>query len=110
MTTEVAHHSIHIPKWKKDEIEDIKNLITTHSSVGIVGVHGIPSNQLQLMRKNLRGLADIKMCRNSLIDRALDESSEDVKKIGKYVEDQTALLFTNENPFKLYKILDKGKT
>ncbi len=110
MTTDVAHHSIHIPKWKKDEIEDIKNLITTHSSVGIVGVHGIPSNQLQLMRKNLRGLADIKMCRNSLIDRALDESSEEVKKIGNYVVDQTALLFTNENPFKLYKILDKGKT
>jgi large subunit ribosomal protein L10 len=110
MTTEVAHHSIHIPKWKKDEIEDIKNLITTHSSVGIVGVHGIPSNQLQVMRKNLRGLADIKMCRNSLIDRALGESSEDVKKIGNYVEDQTALLFTNENPFKLYKILEGGKT
>ena len=110
MATEVAHHSIHIPKWKKDEIEDIKNLITTHSSVGIVGVHGIPSNQLQVMRKNLRGLADIKMCRNTLIDRAINESSEDVKKIGRYVEDQTALLFTNENPFKLYKILEKGKT
>jgi large subunit ribosomal protein L10 len=110
MSTEVAHHSIHIPKWKKDEIEDIKKLITTHSSVGVVGVHGIPSNQLQLMRKSLRGIGDLKMCRNSLIDRALDESSEDVKKINKYVEDQTALLFTNENPFKLFKVLDKGKT
>ncbi len=105
-----AHHSVHIPKWKKDEIEDIKKLITTHSSVGIVGVHGIPSNQLQLMRKNLRGFAEIKMCRNTLIDRALNESSEDIKKINKYLEDQTALLFTNENPFKLYKILEKGKT
>jgi large subunit ribosomal protein L10 len=110
MSTELAHQSIHIPKWKKDEIEDIKRLITTHSSVGIVGVHGIPSNQLQLMRKSLRGIADLKMCRNSLIDRALAESSDDVKQINKYVEDQTALLFTNENPFKLFKILDKGKT
>lgn len=110
MSTELAHHSIHIPKWKKDEIEDIKNLISTHSSIGVVGVHGIPSSQLQLMRKNLRGLADIKMCRNNLIDRALNDSPEDVKKINKYVEDQTALLFTNENPFKLYKILEKGKT
>lgn len=110
MTTEAVHQSIHIPKWKKDEIEDIKKLITTHSSVGIVGVHGIPSNQLQLMRKNLRGMAEIKMCRNNLVDRALNESSEDVKKINKYVEDQTALLFTNENPFRLYKILEKGKT
>ncbi|MDO9098803.1 MAG: 50S ribosomal protein L10 [Candidatus Methanoperedens sp.] len=111
MTTEAAaHHSIHIPKWKKDEIEDIKNLLTTHSSIGIVGVTGIPSNQLQIMRKNLRGLAEIKMCRNNLIDRALNESAEDIKQINKYVEDQTALLFTNENPFKLYKILEKGKT
>jgi large subunit ribosomal protein L10 len=108
--TIAAHQSVHIPKWKKDEIEDIKKLIITHSSIGIVGVHGIPSNQLQLMRKNLRGMADLKMCRNTLIDRALDESSDDVKKINKYVEDQTALLFTNENPFKLYKILQKGKT
>ncbi|CAG0974465.1 MAG: 50S ribosomal protein L10 [Candidatus Methanoperedens sp.] len=110
MSTELTHHSIHIPKWKKDEIEDIKRLITTHSSVGIVGVTGIPSNQLQLMRKSLRGIADLKMCRNSLIDRALAESSDEVKQINKYVEDQTALLFTNENPFKLFKILDKGKT
>jgi large subunit ribosomal protein L10 len=105
-----AHHSIHIPRWKKDEIEDIKNLITTHSSIGIVGVQGIPSNQLQLLRKNLRSIANIKMCRNTLVERALNESSDDVKKINKYVEDQTALLFTNENPFKLYRILEKGKT
>ncbi len=110
MSTELAHHSIHIPKWKKDEIEDIKRLMTSHSSIGIVGVTGIPSNQLQLMRKSLRGIADLKMCRNSLIDRALAESSDDIKQINKYVESQTALLFTNENPFKLFKILDKGKT
>ena len=110
MSTELAHHSIHIPKWKKDEIEDIKRLLTSHSSIGIVGVTGIPSNQLQLMRKSLRGIADLKMCRNSLIDRALAESSDDIKQINKYVESQTALLFTNENPFKLFKILDKGKT
>ena len=110
MSTELVHHSIHIPKWKKDEVEDIKRLIETHSSIGIVGVHGIPSNQLQLMRKSLRGTADLKMCRNSLIDRALAESSDNIKQINKYIEDQTALLFTNENPFKLFKILDKGKT
>jgi large subunit ribosomal protein L10 len=110
MSREGVHHSIHIPKWKTDEIEDIKKLITTYSSVGIVGVHGIPSNQLQLMRKNLRGMADVKMCRNNLIFRALEGSSDNIKPVTKYVVDQTALLFTNENPFKLYKMLEKGKT
>lgn len=108
--TEAEHHSIHIPQWKKDEVEDIRKLINSYSSVGVVGVHGIPSNQLQIMRRNLRGLAEIKMCRNNLIYRALDESADDVKKINRYVEDQTAILFTNENPFKLYKILEGGKT
>ncbi|MCX9073532.1 MAG: 50S ribosomal protein L10 [Candidatus Methanoperedens sp.] len=110
MEAQIAHHSVHIPQWKKEEIEDIKKLITAYSSVGIVGIRGIPSNQLQLMRKNLRGMANIKLCRNNLIFRALDESSDNVKQLSKYVEDQTALLFTNENPFKLYKILEKGKT
>ncbi len=107
---EAIHHSIHIPKWKKDEIEEIKKLMGSYSSVGVVGVQGIPSSQLQLMRKNLRSIANIKMCRNTLVERALNESPEDIKKINKYVEDQTALLFTNENPFKLFKILEKGKT
>jgi len=110
MSTEVAHHSIHIPQWKKDEIEEIKKNITTYSSIGVVGIRGIPSNQLQLMRKSLRGIADLKLCRNSLIDRALSESSSNIQQINKYVEDQTALLFTNENPFKLQKILQQGKT
>ena len=110
MSREGVHHSIHIPQWKKDEIENIKKLLTTYSSMGIVGVHGIPSNQLQLMRKNLRGLADVRLYRNNLIFRAFDESSDDVKQVTKYVVDQTALLFTNENPFKLFKILEKGKT
>ena len=104
------HHSVHIPQWKKDEIEDIKKLMSTYSSIGIVGVHGIPSSQLQLMRRNLRGMANLKMCRNNLIFRALDESSNGIKQMEKYVNDQTALLFTNENPFKLYKILEKGRT
>jgi large subunit ribosomal protein L10 len=110
MSTEVAHHSIHIPQWKKDEIEEIKKNLTSYSSIGVVGIRGIPSNQLQLMRKSLRGIADLKLCRNSLIDRALNESSSDIQQINKYVEDQTALLFTNENPFKLQRILQKGKT
>ncbi|HEY9246594.1 MAG TPA: 50S ribosomal protein L10 [Candidatus Methanoperedens sp.] len=110
MAAEAKHHSVHIPKWKKEEVENIKKLISTHSSTGMVGVHGIPSSQLQLMRKNLRGLANIKMCRNTLIYRALDESSDNIKQMSKFVDDQTALLFTNENPFKLYKILEKGKT
>lgn len=104
-----VHHSIHLPKWKKDEIEDIKNKVAGYRVIGIAGIRGIQSSQLQQMRKNLRGTAVLKICRNTLIDRALDEAGGEVKAMRKYVSDQTALIFTNENPFKLYRLLEKSK-
>ncbi|MCX9013463.1 MAG: 50S ribosomal protein L10 [Candidatus Methanoperedens sp.] len=110
MSAEVEHHSEHIPQWKKDRIDEIKTSLISYSSVGLVGIRGIPSNQLQMMRKKLRGLADIKICRNTLLSKALEESSDDIKKMGGYIDDQTALLLSNENPFKLYRILSEGKT
>lgn len=110
MSAEVEHHSEHIPQWKKDRIDEIKTSLTSYSSVGLVGIRGIPSNQLQMMRKKLRGLADIKICRNTLLSKALEDSSDDIKKMGEYIDDQTALLLSNENPFKLYRIIDEGKT
>lgn len=110
MTAVVEHHSEHIPRWKKDQVDGIKSSLTLYSSVGLIGIRGIPSNQLQLMRRNLRGLADIRICRNTLLKRALDESPDNIKKMIEHIDDQTALLLSNENPFKLYKILQEGKT
>ncbi|HIH45101.1 MAG TPA: 50S ribosomal protein L10 [Candidatus Methanoperedenaceae archaeon] len=102
------HQSKHIPQWKKDEVDDIKKNLSAHRVVGVVAIRGIPSNQLQVIRKSMRGQAYIKMARNSLIDIALSGGSQEP--LGKYVDDQTALIFTNENPFKLYRMLEKSKT
>ena len=33
---EEKHHTEHIPKWKKDEIEQIKKLILSHKVFGMV--------------------------------------------------------------------------
>jgi large subunit ribosomal protein L10 len=104
------HHSEHIPKWKKEEVEDIKNLVTSYPLLGVVGIGGIPAKQLQAMRRSLKDVAVLKVSRNTLIKRALDESSDDIKKMDDYVEVQTALIFTEENPFKLYKLLEKSKS
>ncbi|WP_156145983.1 50S ribosomal protein L10 [Methanococcoides methylutens] len=105
-----VHHSEHIPKWKKDEIEDIKNLIESYPLVGVVGIGGIPAKQLQSMRRSLKDVAVLKVSRNTLIKRALDESSDDIKKMDDFIEVQTALIFTEQNPFKLFKLLEKSKS
>jgi len=102
------HRTTHLPQWKKDEVETIKKLISSHRAVGIAGIHGIPSVQFQEMRQSLRGKALIKVSRNTLIKRALQEANLDGMK--DFVEAETALVFTDENPFKLYRILEAGRT
>ncbi len=104
------HHSMHIPKWKKDEIRDIKSNIRDYPVVGLIGIHGLPSKQFQQMRSSIRDSVLIKVSKNSLITRALDESSEDIKPLKDYLDYETGLIFSNDNSFKLFKLLESSKT
>jgi large subunit ribosomal protein L10 len=107
---EEEHHTEHIPAWKKEEVEEIKDLIKSYPLIGIVGIGGIPAKQLQKMRRDLKDVAVLKVARNTLIRRALDESDENVKSMDDHVDIQTGLIFTEHNPFKLYKLLEQSKT
>jgi large subunit ribosomal protein L10 len=65
---------------------------------------------VQQIRRNLRGKAVIKVTRNTLIRHAFDEIGGDVKNLSKYISGHSAIIFTNDNPFKLFKQLEKTKT
>ncbi len=107
---DAEHHSMHIPQHKKDEIEDIKTKIGQYSVVGLVGIHGMPSKQFQQMRSSIRDSVLIKVSKNSLITRALNECSEDVKSLENYLDHETGLVFSNDNSFKLFRLLESSKT
>ncbi|MGB9928716.1 MAG: 50S ribosomal protein L10 [Methanosarcina sp.] len=104
------HHTEHIPQWKKDEIENIKKLIQSHKVFGMVGIEGILATKIQKIRRDLKGIAVLKVSRNTLTERALSQLGENIPEMGKYLDKQTALIFTNENPFKLFKVLEQTKT
>jgi large subunit ribosomal protein L10 len=71
----------------------------------------IPAPQLQKMRQSLRGSAKLKMSRKTLMDLALNDSGKtNVKVLVDHMDGQPALIFTEMNPFKLYKILEGSKT
>ncbi len=96
-------------EWKKDEVEDIKQKVQANSVIGIVGMRGMPAKQLQSMRRDLLGKALLKMSRNRLIKRALEESDEKIHPMVNFIEDQTALIFSETDPFKLYRLIEKSK-
>jgi len=99
-----------IPQWKQDEVDELVEFIDSFNSVGIVGVGGIPSRQLQAMRRELHGSADVRVSRNTLTVRALEEVDDGVEALTQYVSGQVALIGTNDNPFGLYKQLEASKT
>jgi len=109
MAAEV-HHAEHVPQWKQDEIDNIKKLIQSHKVFGMVGIEGIIAIKIQKIRRDLKDVAVIKVSRNTLIERALNQLGENVPGMNKYLDKQTALVFTNESPFKLYKALEQTKT
>ncbi|WP_137283271.1 50S ribosomal protein L10 [Halorussus salinisoli] len=110
MSAEAERKTETIPEWKKEEVEEIADLIEGYSSVGIVNVAGIPSRQLQTMRRNLHGSAELRISRNTLVERALDQVDEGVEELKQYVAGEIGLIGTNDNPFGLFQQLEASKS
>ena len=106
----MAVYTHHLPAWKKDEVAEIKKHAKEYTLIGLVDMYGIPAQQVQQIRRNLRGKAVIKVTRNTLIEHALAEIGGDAKGLTKFISGHSAVIFSNDNPFKLYKQLEKTKT
>jgi large subunit ribosomal protein L10 len=106
----MALYTRHLPVWKKTEIEEIKTNAAKYTLVGLVDMYGIPAAQVQQIRRNLRGKAVIRVTRNTLIEHALSEIGGKVAGLSKYVSGHSAMIFSNDNPFKLFRQLEKTKT
>jgi len=106
----MALYTRHLPAWKKEEIEEIKKNVGKYTLTGLVDMYGIPAAQVQQIRRNLRGKALIRVTRNTLIEHALGEIGGNAKGLTKFVSGHSAMIFTNDNPFRLFKQLEKTKT
>jgi len=99
-----------VPEWKQREVDELVDLLETYDSVGVVNVTGIPSKQLQDMRRGLHGQAALRMSRNTLLVRALEEVDDGLEDLTQYIEGEVGLVATNDNPFGLYQQLEDSKT
>ena len=101
----------HVAEWKKDEVATLKELIESYEVVGMANLADIPAPQLQKMRRTLKDSATLKMSRKTFMSLALNDSKKiNIENLEDHMDGQPALIFTNMNPFKLYKILEKSKT
>jgi len=108
--SESVRKTEHVPEWKQAEVQKLQQFLGEYDSVGIVDVTGIPSRQLQDMRRGLHGQAELRMSRNTLMERAVDEVDEGLEDLTEYIGGQVGFIGTNDNPFGLYRQLEESKT
>jgi large subunit ribosomal protein L10 len=98
-------------KEKTDEVEEIAKLVNNHSVLGIASLQKVRAAQLQAFKKNLEGQVYMRVLKNSLMRRAIDNCKDkpDLNKLEEYLQGSNVYLFTDVNPFKLALILERGK-
>ena len=110
MSAEAERKTENLPEWKQVEVDALVEVIESYDSVGVVNIAGIPSRQLQDMRRDLHGSAELRVSRNTLLARALDEVGDGIEELTDHIEGQVGLIGTNDNPFGLYQQLEESKT
>ena len=107
---DTSHKTANVPQWKREEVDELVEFVDSYDAVGVVDLTGIPSRQLQDMRRELHGQASLRMSRNTLTVRALEEVGDSVADLAEEMTGHVGLIGTNDNPFGLYKQLEASKT
>ena len=102
----------HYPQKKVNQIQEIETLLNTYSMIGLTNLDGISSNVLQRIRKTLRGDTEIKVAKNTLKRIAINNAKTKNPKVANifdHVNGNTALIFSNKNPFALQKFFNANR-
>ncbi len=96
-----------VPPERIAHVEKLTRLVLSKPVTAVVGIRGVPGSALQSMRRELRRKNHpIVVATNSSIRHALEKASEErpsLKPLLDQVEDQTALLAAEGNPFSLFQ-------
>lgn len=96
---------------KKQAIAHIKKLAQAHPIIGILNMENLPGGNLVRMREKLRADVEMYMTRKTLMHLAIKELNlENGDELINQLKGSPALLFTKENPFKIYKIIKQNKS
>ncbi|MBI2675354.1 MAG: 50S ribosomal protein L10 [Candidatus Aenigmarchaeota archaeon] len=100
-----------VSELKKEALKKLAEDLAGYSAVGVVDMKGLPARQLQEIRRKLKGKAVIRMYKKNLILLALEKHKDrGMDRLEKNIGQMPALLFSNENPFRLARIIESSKS
>jgi large subunit ribosomal protein L10 len=103
----------HVSPEKTETVKALVREFERSPVIGIVNIRGIPAPQIQSMRKKLVGRAKLRVAKNNLLRIALKEAAANRKgldALAGVIQDQTAVVTAEINPFRLFKEMEATKT
>ena len=96
---------------KIQEVEEITDLIKKYKVVGIASLQKVRAAQMQEFKKNLADKVYMRVMKNTLMKLAIENCKEkpDLKKLEEHLQGSNVYIFTDEDPFRLALILERGK-
>ncbi len=110
MTTK---HKAHVSATKKETVKQLAEKIKKNNIIGLVNIENLPAPQLQKIRAKLRGKVEFFMTKKNLIKLAIDAvkaEKPNVEILSQKLTGMPVLLFTQENPFTIFKIIKQNKS
>ncbi len=101
-----------ILEQKMGEVQEIAKLVKQHKVIGIASLQKVRAAQLQAFKKNLQGKVYMRVVKNTLMRKAIEENAKErpeLSKLNDYLTGSNVYLLTDLNPFNLALTLEKGK-
>ncbi len=101
----------HVSEAKKRTVKELAELMKNNKTIMIASVKNLPSSQFQDIKKKLRKKAIVKVAKKNLIDFALEHAGiKELKDLVKYVQENSAIIFSQEDAFELSVFLSSNKS
>ena len=97
----------------QDFAQRIRNFAQKYSIVGILDVEGLPAPQFQRIRASLKKDAEVLIVKKNLISLVcteLESKFNGISELYSKAQGVVGLIFTNSNPFTIYKFIQKNKS
>jgi large subunit ribosomal protein L10 len=107
--TAVVKHRVY-PKKKVESLQKLTELAEKYPIIGIAKLTKTRAQQVNALRKKLRGKVVMLAVKNKLAEIAFSKvKREGLDKMAEFLTGQNMLLFTDLDPFELISILDQEK-
>lgn len=100
-----------IPENKLKSVDGIAELIKKNKTFMIASIKGLPGKQFQIIKNKLKEHAKIKVLKKNIVIRAIEKANiGSLIPMKQHVKEDSALFFSDLNPFELSSILSDYKT